>query len=78
MKRFVERPSFEERKLANSKKERVDNGKLYAGSPMYYYCRLCGNEMVLPEAHVCAAPRYCNDCIDEGRARDAYEPMPNK
>ncbi len=47
--------------------KRINNASLYAGSPMYYYCRLCGAEMVLPEAHICMAPRYCTDCVGEGR-----------
>ena len=75
MKRYQSKPDFEIRKKRNAKKERVDNASLYAGSPMYYYCRLCGNEMVLPESHMSMAPRYCDDCIDEGRAKDATTPI---
>lgn len=41
--------AFHERKAANSQKERVDNGSLWAGSPMYYYCRHCGEEDKKPE-----------------------------
>lgn len=71
--RFEEHPSFGERKLVNGKLPRVDNSKLPAGSPMYYYCRLCGQTMILPELHMEMAPRYCEYCIDEGRAKNQYE-----
>ena len=41
----------------------VDNASLYAGSPMYYYCRSCGWESdVLPECHVSAPRRLCEAC----------------
>lgn len=59
--------SFEERKKKYATLKRVDNGSLRAGSPMYYYCRLCGAQMVLSETHTCAVPRYCTDCVGEGR-----------
>jgi hypothetical protein len=71
--RFEPHPSFEERQATNSKLERIDNARLPAGSPMYYYCRLCGQTMVLPETHLEMAPRYCEYCIDEGRARTRWE-----
>ena len=39
-----------------------NNASLWAGSPMYYYCNSCDDEMALPEAHTCAAPRLCREC----------------
>lgn len=59
--------AFKRRSAANAKIKRVNNASLYAGSPMYYYCRGCGAQMVLPETHTCVAPSWCNDCIREGR-----------
>lgn len=43
--------------------ERVDNASLHAGSPMYYYCRLCGHlAATLSESHWGAPPKLCSDC----------------
>lgn len=64
---------FETRKARNAKVKRINNADLHAGSPMYYYCRLCGNQMVLPESHVEPAPWYCDECIHEGRAKNDRE-----
>ena len=45
------------------KEKKVNNAYLYAGSPMYYYCRICGVQTdVLPESHVERPKRYCDDC----------------
>lgn len=59
--------TFEERKAKNASIVRKNNAALYAGSPMYYYCRGCGAEMVEPETHRYPAPQWCADCIAEGR-----------
>lgn len=64
---------FEARVASNAKVKRINNASLYAGSPMYYYCRLCGNVMILPETHIEMAPKYCYCCISEGRARTPNE-----
>lgn len=49
---------------------RVENSRLPAGSPMYYYCKLCGLLADrLPESHFDAPRRYCMACqemIDRG------------
>jgi hypothetical protein len=50
------------RKEANKNIVKKDNCELYAGSPMYYYCRSCNEEMALPECHTCAIPKLCRDC----------------
>lgn len=50
------------RRKANLNVTRIDNSKLRAGEPMYYYCRLCGAEMKLPEEHVEPAPKRCEPC----------------
>lgn len=67
--------AFEKRKAANAKKNQIDNANLYAGSPMYYYCKLCGNEMMLDELHKCVAPWFCEECIAEGRAVGPNQPV---
>lgn len=54
--------AFEKRKAKNAGKERIDNGSLQAGSPMYYYCQPCGQVIVLPEAHTCVVPECCDEC----------------
>ena len=53
---------FEERKERNRGIERVDNARLHAGSPMFYYCQACGGEMVRSETHFGAAPTHCPPC----------------
>ena len=55
--------AIQDRKDKNKTKTKVDNSSLRAGSPMYYYCRMCGEEMVLPEEHREPAPRFCLDCL---------------
>jgi hypothetical protein len=51
------------RRRHNATKFRKNNADLFAGSPMYYYCRCCGEEMILPETHACPAPQYCHACL---------------
>lgn len=58
---------FETRQKHNASIKHMDNSSLTAGSPMYYYCRSCGAEMIEPECHPYPAPRYCDECIREGR-----------
>jgi hypothetical protein len=49
----------------NHEKEHIDNSRLPAGSPMYYYCKACGQYITaLPEAHFTRAPQLCEDCKD--------------
>lgn len=41
----------------------ICNDVLPAGSPMYYYCKICrAPSGTLPESHTEAAPRHCADC----------------
>lgn len=57
---------LEKRKVRAKKEGRVNNSELYAGSPMYFYCRHCGLETdVLPEEYEpCpGSPRkVCSPC----------------
>lgn len=53
---------FKKRKKANKGKQ-VDNSSLYAGSPMYYYCRYCGElTECLPESHWNSPKTVCDPC----------------
>ncbi len=53
---------FKKRK-AQWKGKQVDNASLYAGSPMYYYCKHCGCQTcVLPECHWDAPKTVCDAC----------------
>ena len=43
--------------------EQVDNGRLYAGSSMYYYCKACGwLAETLPESHWGRPKQLCDEC----------------
>jgi hypothetical protein len=53
---------FKKRKAANSGKQ-IDNSSLYAGSPMVYYCKFCGEHtQTLPESHIEAPKVVCDAC----------------
>lgn len=53
---------YKKRKEENKGKQ-IDNGSLYAGSPMYYYCHFCGvHTETLPESHTCAPKIICEPC----------------
>lgn len=46
-----------------NKPERIDNSRLMAGSPMYYYCITCGHTSdVLPECHFSTPRKLCSEC----------------
>ena len=40
----------------------IDNASLYAGSPMFFYCKICDGTIVLPESYTCEVPRLCVEC----------------
>jgi hypothetical protein len=45
--------------------KQIDNGSLYAGSPMYFYCKSCGYESdCLPESYLGIPKKLCSDCQD--------------
>ena len=53
---------FKKRKAANEGKK-IDNSSLYAGSPMYFYCKFCEeNTDVLPESYFRQPKTICNPC----------------
>lgn len=54
---------FEKRKAAASEAPRMSNATLPAGSPMFYYCRFCGEHTeTLPELHLSAPRTTCEPC----------------
>lgn len=51
----------------------INNASLYAGSPMYFYCQLCGHQSdVVPELYIPShnyPKKYCAACqpiVDAG------------
>lgn len=68
----------------------IDNATLYAGSPMYFYCRHCGVETErLPETYTCIPLTLCGSCtflerqgidpailLQEARERAPQAPSP--
>ena len=42
--------------------EKIDNASLYAGSLMFYYCKICEGTIVLLESFTCAVPKLCVEC----------------
>jgi hypothetical protein len=55
-----------ERRVENATKERINNADLWAGSPMYFYCKSCGGQSdVLPESYIPGPNRpkkLCDEC----------------
>ncbi len=53
---------FKLRKLENKDKQ-IDNSKLSAGSPMYFYCRFCGAHTdTKPEIYMSTPKTVCDPC----------------
>lgn len=51
-------------RIANQPKQ-INNSSLPAGSPMYFYCKICGHQSdVKPESYVSAPNKYCEECKD--------------
>lgn len=43
--------------------EQIDNASLYAGSPMYFYCRSCGwLADTKPEEYLTSPKKLCDAC----------------
>lgn len=54
--------TFHARKAANEGKQ-IDNGSLYAGSAMHYYCKFCGaHTQTVPESHWGSIKTVCDPC----------------
>jgi len=51
------------RNRIENRPEQIDNGRLPAGSPMYFYCRICGHQSdVKGESYTDAPKKYCKEC----------------
>lgn len=47
----------------NNPKEQINNGRLPAGSPMYFYCKMCEYQSdVKPESYTTSPRKYCGSC----------------
>ena len=43
--------------------KQIDNASLYAGSPMYFYCRVCGHLAdTKPESYMTPPKKLCDEC----------------
>jgi len=46
-----------------NKPKQIDNGSLYAGSPMYFYCKSCGHLAdTKPESYFTPPKKLCAEC----------------
>lgn len=55
--------AFRQRCEANKTRQQVNNASLPAGSPMYYYCKFCGDPTeTLPEGHWGTPKTVCDPC----------------
>lgn len=47
-----------------SQPRQINNNMLYAGSPMYFYCVMCGHLAdILPESYMCVPKKHCKACV---------------
>jgi hypothetical protein len=64
---------LETRRAESQKATRINNASLPAGSPMYFYCVLCGDlSDVLPEGFIWPPAKFCRECnalVDLGWAQ---------
>jgi hypothetical protein len=49
------------RRIINKSRPHVDNAALPAGSPMYYRCLGCGDDIVVSEGWI-TKPDMCDEC----------------
>ncbi|MBI4132761.1 MAG: hypothetical protein HY473_01505 [Candidatus Sungbacteria bacterium] len=50
-----------ERREWSKTRERIDNGRGYAGDPMHFDCITCGGDIVVPENYI-NRPKLCREC----------------
>lgn len=50
-----------DRRAINKDRKRTDNGSLPAGSPMFFDCLTCGEEISVPETYL-KKPDLCSEC----------------
>jgi len=53
--------ALQRRRKKNSKIKIVNNSSLYDGSPMFFYCLSCDEEIIVPEKHI-TQPMLCKEC----------------
>ncbi|OGE84611.1 MAG: hypothetical protein A3B23_03740 [Candidatus Colwellbacteria bacterium RIFCSPLOWO2_01_FULL_48_10] len=53
--------ALQKRRLENKDRKRIDNGSLYAGSPMHFDCSGCGADISVPEDYT-TRPEFCPEC----------------
>lgn len=54
---------LDQRRALASQSPRIDNAELYAGSDMYYYCRVCSTQhFTVNELYAGTIPGLCADC----------------
>lgn len=52
-------------KRKENQPKHIDNASLYAGSPMYFYCEICGHlSDKVSESYTLPVKRYCKDCLE--------------
>lgn len=61
MTREIALAALAARRRANLTRVRIDNAALVAGSPMYFDCAICQDEIVVAE-HYLARPTLCPAC----------------
>ena len=55
--------AYHKRVEDNKDLEHVDNASLYAGSPMFFYCRKCRvHTVTLSESFTCKPKTICDPC----------------
>ena len=55
--------ALEARKLEAASRGQIDNSRLQAGSPMYFYCKVCGLQAdVKPENYTTTPKQHCEAC----------------
>lgn len=48
-----------------SQPTKVNNNAQYAGSPMWFYCDMCGHlSDKLPESYACVPKKHCAPCLE--------------
>jgi hypothetical protein len=55
---------LEARRAKSTANGQIDNASLWAGSPMYFYCKFCGIKTdILPENYFLSTPsKICDEC----------------
>lgn len=53
------------RKRIDNPPKQIDNNSLHAGSPMYFYCKMCaGHSDTMPESYTGSPNQFCGHCLE--------------